>query len=80
MIVIAMIGVSYFGYEYHSEIYKTEAAYTTIPNEDPKKESSEDANKKVVEKSYFYNYKLRFVREIEYELSGTDPHDFEPGS
>lgn len=87
LISIILLGmVSYFGFNYYNDTYKTSTAYAITPLEIPVKEPTKDDKGTEIGDSYSYNYTVTFVKangdkqKLDFEIAGKDPKSFEPGT
>lgn len=90
--IVALALVGWFGYKYYEDTYVGVDAYAIVPQEVPTKEETKDSKGQAVKESdgtplYSYDYKdVTFVtkdgkvQKNNYELMGTNPTPFEPGS
>lgn len=84
-VVIAVV-VIFFGWKYYADNYQAHTAYAIVPEKVPAKVKTVDDDGTKVPNSYSYKYNFKFVltngetRNIKFELLGSDPKPFVPGS
>ena len=86
ILLLVLLTGGYFGYKYYDDTYRTEVAYALVPLKVPEKTETRDSSGKVVDNTFSYEYNFMFVKEngekqeMSYDVSGSNPIPFEPGS